>query len=176
MFLRLADVLVHIENLSNIYLPYVIPPTGKHSCSASRLLNEAAKVLARGLSNGTSTIPFPNRNPHHPYPNPPSPPTPTPPPGRVLCTVLVTIPWACPLIEFHSIDNNFVLVISLQKQLSFVAAVWYESHIRTSSLQSCYNDTQQRGTLPVITNTVTTKILKSIEMYPEIIQRPGLRC
>ena len=46
-------------------------------------------------------------------PSPPDPPPPTPTlliratHGRVLCTVLVTIPWAGPpsLIEFHSIDN-----------------------------------------------------------------------
>ena len=52
------------------------------------------------------------RNPT-PKPQTPSPPDPhhplsQPPPGRVLCTVLVTIPWAGPLslIEFHSIDNK----------------------------------------------------------------------
>ena len=51
-------------------------------------------------------------DPHHPYPLTPTTPTPwphhpwpQPPPGRVLCTVLVTIPWAG-LLGFHSIDNQ----------------------------------------------------------------------
>ena len=61
----------------------------------------------------TPTIPYPLTptpipDPHYPLTPPPLPPWPPPPPGRVLCTVLVTIPWAGPLslIEFHSIDKK----------------------------------------------------------------------
>ena len=63
--------------------------------------NEAVKVLATGLSNGTETQTTPG--PHVTTYRPPHPTN----PGRVLCTVLVTVLWAGSpsFIEFHSIDN-----------------------------------------------------------------------
>ena len=68
--------------------------------------NEATKVLARGLSHGT---PNSNSTPNivsdmftsnavelHPTLLEPPPPTHTHTPSRVMCTVLVTVPWTAP--------------------------------------------------------------------------------
>ena len=121
-------------------------------------INEAAKVLATSLSNDTyrrtlpppppttliPTTPYPLTpppDPHHPIPPwPPLPPTPDPhhplpppPNGRVLCTVLVTIPWAGPLslIELHS---SSVCLWCLQSQLNCrILRVLYELRFPSSS-------------------------------------------
>ena len=48
-------------------------------------------------------------DPYHPYPPTDPPPWIPSPPGRVLCTVLVTIPWAGPpsLIDSLMTDNQY---------------------------------------------------------------------
>ena len=83
------------------------------------------------LDSHTPTPPHPSRSPGPPNTSTLSPPwTPHPfdpytltPPGRVLCTVLVTIPWAEPpsLVEFHSIDKK-------KQQLS----LWFWMDVRCS--------------------------------------------
>ena len=63
----------------------------------------------------------------------PLPPGPPPPPGRVLCTVLVTIPWAGKpsLIKFHLIDKN----------TCYRRVIFCHNHI--TQMRMCYDhDTQ----------------------------------
>ena len=85
-------------------------------------------------------------DPHHPYTPTHPPPGPPPPPGRVLCTVLITIPWAGPpsLIEFHSIDNNKISTSSTCFCLSAVFVYFQAINIcgcDVLSAKSTANDT-----------------------------------
>ena len=118
-------------------------------------------VLQRGsISYQTEppTPPIPRLEPHHPlqpYTHPDS--------GRVLCTVLVTIPWAGPpsLIEFHSRDNKeiYIRVVDwlvwgtvTEKKVLVVSVGWQQE--LTSAVHSHVH--LQLEIVPRLTCTITS--------------------
>ena len=97
-FFRIFTFCSKLSNLLNRYIKKSIT-----NFIVSSLISDSYVIHRGSISYQTDPPP--------PYPLPLPLPLPSPPlPSRVLCTVLVTIPWAGPHshIKFHLIDNESI--------------------------------------------------------------------